>query len=249
MSSPASIGTRVSFRDRTQLFRDLSKSLETPDSCLLVIFQFTNLDEQLAGLEPAKADEVSSRVAGAFIDAVGDLGTCYRLRGTEFAVLAHDPGNHQSLLLNTSASELLARGVGYEIDVISGSVVLPDEADDPQGAIAIADRHLDLQRRERGIEPEPLLGGASVSRPKEKQSVSGGLPAFFRFYDRVTSEYRPDLGTSSIRVGETVWYRGSRYLMRGVSPASLPERFAELEDLNSAKLVTAPLAEIVPDDS
>ena len=100
---------------------------------------------------------------------------------------------------------------------------------------------------ERAIEPHPLLGnGTAGAMPS--QGPSGGSPRFFRAYDRVTSDYLPSSDSSSIRIGETVLYRGARYSLQGISPSSLPARLAELQDLATGHPLVVPLDEVAADN-
>jgi hypothetical protein len=64
----------------------------------------------------------------------------------------------------------------------------------------------------------------------------------------LTSNYQPKLDSSSIRIGQTVRHNGLPFALRGISPASLPERFAELEDGDTRVCFSVPLAEIVADN-
>jgi len=234
-------------RDRDQLFHDLSEQSEEANvSRLLAVFEFSNHTDHLAEPGTEERERFSADLADAFAGVIAEAGVCYRLRGTEFAALVADPGCDPSVLLDTVASELKARASGLEIELISCAVMIPVEAGDAQSALELAGHRLDLERRERAIEPRGLLGNGSAGATAP-QGLSRGIPSFFRSYDRVTSDYRPSADARSIRIGDTVSYRGSRYCLQGISPASLPERFAELQDLEMGGSIRVPLVEVVAD--
>jgi hypothetical protein len=242
--------SRPSLRDRRELLEDLSSALETPDSStLLAIFQFINLEQEGARIGAAENNDLCFRVADAFAASVPVAVSWYRLRATEFAALATDPTHQETLAQTIAVPTIRAHDVGFESDLICGSVVVPDEALNVRDAITLADHRLELQRRERGIEPEPLLGKSPHKHGRSNQSSGPLLPSFFRSYDHVRSDYQLATEAPSIRVGQTVRYRRSRYYLQGVSPASLPQQFAELEDVRTGNRLSAPLAEIVADPS
>jgi hypothetical protein len=47
-----------------------------------------------------------------------------------------------------------------------------------------------------------------------------------------------------MRIGEVVSWRGGRWLVRGFTPASLPEGMVELEELETGEWARAPLDEL-----
>jgi hypothetical protein len=235
-------------RDRNQLFDDLSEQSKKKSnmSRLLTVFEFTNLTDHLAMLGTVESEKLCSDLADAFASVVAECGVGYRLRGTEFAFLVAGPPSHRTVLLDTVPSALKGRAAGWEIELISCEVMIPAEAVDAQGAMRLAGHRLDVERLKRAIEPRPLLGNGAAGAIA-LQELSRRTPRFFRSYDRVTSDYLPSSDPPSIRIGETVLYGETRSCLQGISPASLPERFAELQDLETGRCLRVPLDKVVAD--
>jgi hypothetical protein len=51
-----------------------------------------------------------------------------------------------------------------------------------------------------------------------------------------------------MNLGDRVIYEGCAYLLRGLDPMSVPRRLAQLEDLATGEIVSAPFDELEPDD-
>jgi hypothetical protein len=54
---------------------------------------------------------------------------------------------------------------------------------------------------------------------------------------------------AAMEIGDLVIYRERAYVLRGLDPMGVPERRAELEDPETGKLVSVPLAEVSPRDT
>jgi hypothetical protein len=53
-----------------------------------------------------------------------------------------------------------------------------------------------------------------------------------------------------MRIGDPVTYQGRRYVLLGLDPMGVPERRADLEDVETGARIRAPLAEVeVPEDA
>ena len=48
-----------------------------------------------------------------------------------------------------------------------------------------------------------------------------------------------------MRIGDLLAYRGRRYIVRGLDPMGLPERRADLEDLETGEAIRVPIAELL----
>jgi hypothetical protein len=49
-----------------------------------------------------------------------------------------------------------------------------------------------------------------------------------------------------MRIGDTVIYRGKRYVLRGLEPMGIPERRADLEDARTGETLRARVTELRP---
>ena len=49
-----------------------------------------------------------------------------------------------------------------------------------------------------------------------------------------------------MRIGDHVIYQGRRYVLRGLHPMGVPDRRADLEDVETGELIRAPVAELEP---
>jgi diguanylate cyclase (GGDEF)-like protein len=95
--------------------------------------------------------------------------TAYRIGGDEFAVLSVGGGSALSGLVEAASSALSASGAGYAIDPACGTVRVPLEADDPAGALQLADVRMYAKKesmRTTARPPEP-----SLQRLADRESV------------------------------------------------------------------------------
>jgi hypothetical protein len=49
-----------------------------------------------------------------------------------------------------------------------------------------------------------------------------------------------------MEIGEVVTYEGKSYVLRGLDPMGVPDRNAQLEDLETGEFLVVPLASVVP---
>jgi len=49
-----------------------------------------------------------------------------------------------------------------------------------------------------------------------------------------------------MRIGDPVIYQGRRYVLRGLDPMGVPDRRADLEDVETGELIRVPVAELEP---
>ena len=48
-----------------------------------------------------------------------------------------------------------------------------------------------------------------------------------------------------MRIGDPVTYRGKRYVLRGLDPMGIPDRFADIEDVETGNAIRVPISELV----
>jgi hypothetical protein len=51
-----------------------------------------------------------------------------------------------------------------------------------------------------------------------------------------------------MEIGDLVTYEGLVYVLRGLDPMGVPDRHAQLEDPATGEQISAPLAEVSPND-
>ena len=49
-----------------------------------------------------------------------------------------------------------------------------------------------------------------------------------------------------MRIGDVVIYQGQRYILCGLDPMGVPERLAEIQDVQTGKRFRVPVAELTP---
>ena len=47
-----------------------------------------------------------------------------------------------------------------------------------------------------------------------------------------------------MRIGDTVIYRGKRYVLRGLEPMGIPDRRADVEDLRTGRMLRVRVADL-----
>ncbi|MBS1881049.1 MAG: GGDEF domain-containing protein [Actinobacteria bacterium] len=122
-------------------------------------------------------DAMLTRLGAQLRTALGDgRATAYRIGGDEFAVLSAGGDADLKALGETAVVALSASGRGYELSAACGSVRIPIEADDPAGALQLADVRMYAKKESTRTSTTP---GWDPSRP------SSGAP------DRESVEQRP----------------------------------------------------------
>ena len=75
-------------------------------------------------------------------EAVGDLGTVYRLGGDEFCALVTAPLADPLELFQAAREALGESGGGFAVSASAGAVEIPREAREPMQALRLADHHM-----------------------------------------------------------------------------------------------------------
>jgi two-component system, cell cycle response regulator len=95
----------------------------------------------------ACGDALLSWLGRKLLDAVGDAGTVYRMRGGEFAVLARGEEDFTAGVRRDAGTALVEAGEGFVISASAGEVVVPDEARTVSEALKLADHRAQAQRQ------------------------------------------------------------------------------------------------------
>jgi two-component system cell cycle response regulator len=145
--------TLTGLGNRRRLVEDLECALADGDDTLPLVLAMYDLDgfklyNDSFG-HPA-GDSLLSRLASALSEVVGPYGSCYRLGGDEFCVLARLPSTEfQEAFLEATAIALSESGQGFTVTSSLGAVRLPEEASNATQALRLADRRLYVQKRSR----------------------------------------------------------------------------------------------------
>jgi two-component system cell cycle response regulator len=101
------------------------------------------------------------RLGHQLADAVGDRGRAYRMGGDEFAMLLPGDATSAGAAVAAGAAALSERGEGFKVTCSCGSVDLPADAINPNGALQLADQRMyadkDSRRPSNGGEVEAVL--------------------------------------------------------------------------------------------
>jgi GGDEF domain-containing protein len=135
---------------RGKLFADLTEAVapESPSS-LLALFALDGFKEfeELYGVLDAR--KLLRRLADRLGEALHGIGSAYRPRGDEFAILVEEPGKVTELLALAIAA-LSENHRYYHVVAAAGHAVLPTEASDAIEALTVADRRLSANAPRRG---------------------------------------------------------------------------------------------------
>lgn len=134
--------------NRRVLFRDLERALEARRSVQLALLDldgFKAYNDQLGHLE---GDRLLMRLGRVLAAAVAGAGTAYRLGGDEFCLLVDGHGHGEAVLARVE--EALDRAAPARwIGASWGLADLPDEADDADAAVRLADARMYAVKGER----------------------------------------------------------------------------------------------------
>jgi two-component system cell cycle response regulator len=136
--------------NRRKLLADLDRLFEPePEHApprLLVLYDLNGFKSYNDSFGHPAGDLLLLRLGGKLAGAVGPNGSCYRLGGDEFCVLADVSADRIEALLTSTTDALGERGEGFDISTAFGCVFLPEETADPADALHIADQRLYAQK-------------------------------------------------------------------------------------------------------
>jgi len=99
--------------------------------------------------------------------AVCGVGRAFRMGGDEFCVLV--PSGHATAALVRAAGALREAGEGFEVDASVGVVELPEDADDAEAALQLADRRMYAQKEGRPASPARQSGDVLLKVIAERE--------------------------------------------------------------------------------
>jgi two-component system cell cycle response regulator len=150
--------------NRRQLVEDLDRALvdgvDSPTR-LLSIYDLDGFKLYNDSFGHPAGDALLIRLASTLAEVVAPNGSCYRLGGDEFCVLAEVPRGSEEAFLAATAFALSESGQGFGVTSSLGAVQLPLEAWTATDALRLADQRLYVQKRarsgQRGRPHEMLL--------------------------------------------------------------------------------------------
>jgi two-component system cell cycle response regulator len=125
-------------------------------------------------------DALLERLAANLVAAVSSSGTCYRLGGDEFCVLASLSSGGLDAFLDDTSVALSEAGDGFNVTTSFGCVFLPEETTNPGEAMQIADQRLYARKHHTLIErgqPHGVLLQALYEREPDLRDHVGRVAA------------------------------------------------------------------------
>jgi GGDEF domain-containing protein len=155
---PPSGGALVHLGTREDLLADIGQAVQpgvAPRA--LVLLALDGFRDYAERVGPLESRTLVSHLATRLDEAVRPVGSCYRAREDEFAVLCAADGATLEPLVDHAAATMRDPALRVSVVVAWSSVVLPDEASDPVGALRLADQRLAANRpvRRAGSPPGP----------------------------------------------------------------------------------------------
>ena len=131
--------------NRRRLMIDLERSF-SPErggaASTLVFFDLNGFKRYNDTFGHAAGDALLARIGAALRDAVADRGRAYRLGGDEFCVLLDGRFDRHDRLIAATAAALVERGSAFTVGASLGVAVVPDDAESPSAALALADERM-----------------------------------------------------------------------------------------------------------
>ena len=130
--------------NRRKLDKDLRKLVpETtePNPITLCVYDLNGFKNYNDSFGHPAGDALLTRFGTRLVVAAGD-GRAYRLGGDEFCVVIEGAASTVDEVVAETLFALADRGEGWEIDCAYGTVVVPTDARDSEGAMRLADQRL-----------------------------------------------------------------------------------------------------------
>lgn len=146
----ATLGTRdllvdplTGFGTRQALVAGLCEAVEPgAPAKLLVVFGLDGFDDYVALFGRLAGRTLLVKLAARLAEALGSQGVCFRPRYDEFSALIETRIDAATPLLDAAVIALRERATSGAVTAAWGAAMLPEEADDPILALALADRRL-----------------------------------------------------------------------------------------------------------
>ena len=132
--------------DADQLLADLQGA---DSACTLYVFALDGFKDYNDAYGDGCGDALLAWLGLKLTDAVGELGSAYRLRGGSFALLVSGPERSSASVRDAASAALHEIGEGFHISCAVGTASIPNEAATPTAALELAIRRAHGQRSER----------------------------------------------------------------------------------------------------
>jgi two-component system cell cycle response regulator len=147
-------------------------SEESP--AMLLLFDLNGFKHYNDTFGHAAGDELLTRIGSALVDALGDEGMAYRIGGDEFCVLLTCPPERFDEMTREAAKAMTAFGPGFEVSSSWGAVRVPEEEDEPSGALRLADARMYAQKESRRLAHDDFLEPTVTASPESEASPLSG---------------------------------------------------------------------------
>ena len=138
--------------NRRALLNDLETGIPAASEereLLLALFDLDGFKQYNDSFGHPAGDALLKRLGLRLAEAVDGRGKAYRLGGDEFCLLV-EVGNGAGEVVGRAAKALSDSGDAFEIGCSYGTVLLPTEADLPEGALRISDQRMYGNKAARG---------------------------------------------------------------------------------------------------
>ena len=141
--------------NRRRLLLDLEDALRAGNGpYLFAMFDLDGFKAYNDNFGHPAGDALLCRLGSNLAAAVQPSGAAYRLGGDEFCVLAPAADGNGDGVVAAASAALSEGGKAFSISSSSGSVLVPEEADEPSAALRLADRRMYGQKRLRSHSAE-----------------------------------------------------------------------------------------------
>jgi diguanylate cyclase (GGDEF)-like protein len=135
--------------NRRRLFDDLDKLFQGAGQAhVLVLFDLNGFKFYNDTFGHVAGDMLLARLGESLRKYVTGRGRAYRMGGDEFCIVVRDDGPETELVVTGASRALSERGEGFAITSASGWITLPDEAQEADEALRLADQRM-YQRKQR----------------------------------------------------------------------------------------------------
>jgi diguanylate cyclase (GGDEF)-like protein len=140
--------------NRRRLILDLEDAIESGRPHVFALFDIDGFKAYNDNFGHPAGDALLGRLGKNLAAAVQPAGSAYRLGGDEFCVLSQIDSESGDGVVALGSAALSEAGKGFTSSSSNGSVLLPEEADDPSTALLLADRRMYAQKRLRSHSAE-----------------------------------------------------------------------------------------------